>query len=627
MPATPSPEDVRAELDRIVTGPALAQSQRLVSFLRFIVNETLAGRGDQIKESIVGVEVFGRAPAYDPKSDPIVRVQARQLRQKLRDHYDRLGRSGPLIIDLPKGGYVPQFRHTNPAQSTTAAAVHRPHRWARIRTVTIAAVVLLVVGAASSELYRRASRASATALPRSIAVMPFKNLTGNAAQEYVSDGLTESLIAELSKREELRVISRGSAFTFKGKDADPRDVGRALGVSAVFEGSVRKNGDAVRVDVRLVSATNGEVLWAGDTFERVPDDLFAMEDDIACQVTAALEGTRCAQDAVPSVDRGTNNLDAYRSYLRGRFQIQSQYAVSGPERALRTAADHFSEAIEQDPRFAAAYAGLADAYTQLVWFARGDVQPLLIRARTAALKAIELNARLAEAHTSLSAVYLHQWEFAAAGRAIERAVSLAPSSAWARHEHATYLIAVGRTEAGVAEMRKAEELDPLNTTIIADRGNTLTAAHRYEEALTQYRRACELDLRCGPSVSVGATYLLMGRHSEAIAELHQARNNGAAAVDSTLWLAIAYARAGRTREAEQQLAEVLPLSKQQHIPYTFFAFVYTALDQHDRAFEMLDRAYRDREIGLAHIRSTVWLEPLRRDPRFQEMVRRIGLPD
>ena len=352
-----------------------------------------------------------------------------------------------------------------------------------------------------------------------------------------------------------------------------------------------------------------------------------MEDDIACRVTAALVGTRCAQDAVPDVDRGTKSLEAYRSYLRGRFQIQSQYSVEGTERALQTAADHFTEAIERDPRFAAAYAGLADAYTQLVWLVRGDVHPLLIRARAAALKAIELNAQLAEAHTSLSAVYLHQWEFAAAGRAIERAVSLAPSSAWARHEHATYLMAVGQTEAGVAEMRKAEELDPLNTTIIADRGNTFTAAHRYEEALAQYRRACELDLRCGPDLSVGSTYLLMGKYAEAIAELHRARNSGAAAVDATLWLAMAYARAGRTREAEQQLADVMSESSTQHIPYMFFAYVYAALGQDDRAFEMLDRAYRDREIGLAYIRATVWLEPLRSDRRFQEMVHRVGVPD
>jgi TolB-like protein/Tfp pilus assembly protein PilF len=628
-PTPPSPADVRAELERIATGPVLAQSDRLVSFLRFIVNETLAGRADQIKESTVGVEVFGRPPAYDPKSDPIVRVQARQLRQKLRDHYDLAGHDAPVIIELPKGGYVPQFRHPQvAARSPVVTALPRPRRPARFRYAMVVAAVTLMLGAMSSELYRRVTNGvSATALPRTIAVLPFENLTGDPTQEYVSDGLAESLIAELSQLKDVKVISRGSAFTFKGKDADPREVGRALGVSAIFEGSVRRNGEMLRVDVRLVSTSNGEVLWSGDTFEQVPDDLFAIEDEVTCHVTAALAGIRCGQKAASAVDRGTTDLEAYRSYLQGRFHIHSQYGEAGPERALQTAVDHFTRAIDRDPRFASAYAGLADAYTQLVWFSRSDVRPLLTRAKSAALKAIELNGRLAEAHTSLSAVYLHEWDFAAAGSAIERAVSLAPSSAWARHEHATYLVAIGQTEAGVAEMRKAEELDPLNTTIIADRGNTLVAAHRYEDALAQYRRACELQLTCAPDPIVGATYLLMGKYTQAIAELQQARKDGAVAVDSSVWLAIAYARAGMTREAERQLAEVTLLAKGKHIPYMFFAYVYASLGQPDRAFDMLDRAYRDREIGLAHIRATVWLESLQRDPRFVEMVRRVGLPN
>jgi TolB-like protein/Tfp pilus assembly protein PilF len=623
---TPSPEEVRRELERVVTGPVFAQSNRLVSFLRFIVNETLAGRADEIKESVVGVEVFGRAPGYDPKVDPIVRVQAPQLRQKLRDHYDRAGVDDTLVIDLPKGGYVPEFRAKYLAVTSTAvAAAHKLRRSASVRAVTVAAVIALVVAAASSELYRRAkSSVSATSRPRSIAVLPFKNLTGDTAQEYLSEAITESLITEVSKLRELKV-SRGSASAFKGKAVDPREAGRVLGVAAILEGSVRKNGDAVRVDVRLVSASTGQVLWAGDTVERVPDDLFIVEDEIACAVTAALTEKPCLQRT--DVDRGADDLEAYRSYLRGRFHVQSQYAESEPEHALQTAAGHFNQAIERDPQFASAHAGLADAYTQLVWFAPSDVRPLLARAKAAALKAVELNDRLAEAHTSLSAVYLHEWRFAAAGRAIERAVRLAPSSAWARHEYSTYLMAIGQTEAAVAEMRKAEELDPLNATILADRGNTLLAAHRYEEALAQYRKACQVELTCAPSVTVGAVYLLMGKYAQGIAELHRAQENGAPAADTTIWLAIGLARAGRIHDAEQLLAEVTRLSSTQHIPHMFFAFIHAALGRHDHAFEALERSYRHHEIELAQIRSMVWLDPLRRDRRFLDLVRRVGLPD
>lgn len=612
-------------MEQVVTGPAFARSDRLVSFLRFIVNETLAGGADHIKESVVGVEIFGRPPGYDPKGDPIVRVQARQLRQKLRDHYDVAGRDRRVRIELPKGGYVPQFRHEHPASpSAEVARIPRPRRSA-VRVATTAIIVALALVAGASELYRRTRiSVSATARPRSIAVLPFRNLTGDVAQEYFSDGLTESLITDLSTLGDLHVASRGSAFALKGKDIGPREASRALRADTIVEGSLRKNGDAVRVDVRLVDAVTGGVVWAGE-IEGAPSDLFIVEDEVACRVSAALTGRPCAMGT--AVDRGTNDLEAYRSYLRGRFHIHSQYGAPGPVRALETAAGHFTQAIERDPRFAAAHAGLADAYTQIVWFVPGDVRPLLARARAAALRAVELNDRLADAHAALSAVYLHEWQFTAAGEAIGQAVRLSPASAWVRHEYSTYLMAIGRTEAALAEMRKAEELDPLNAAIIADRGNTLVVAHRYDEALVQYRRACQLDLTCGPNLSVGATYLLMGRHAEGITELQQAHARGAAAADATAWLAIGHAMAGRPQRAEELLAELARLSSRQHVPHMPFAFVHAALGQYDRAFEALDRAHRDHEVALAQIRSIVWLDPLRHHPRFQDLIRRVGLPE
>jgi TolB-like protein/tetratricopeptide (TPR) repeat protein len=637
---TPSQADVRAELEHVATGPAFAQSDRLVSFLRFIVLETLAGRADHIKESVVGVEIFGRQPGYDPKADPIVRVYARQLRQKLRDHYDVQADDRRVRIDLPKGGYVPQFRHPSTelraGPSTELGAGPRMRevstedtatvRSAAIRLAMVATIVTLAVVVASSELYRRARVAvSATSLPRSIAVLPFKNLTGDVAQEYYSDGLSESLITELSTLRDLRVASRGSAFAFKGKDIDPREAGRALRASTIVEGSVRKNGAAVRVDVRLVDAATGGVAWAGE-FERAPSDLFILEDEVACRVSAALTGRACTMPA--AVDRGTADLEAYRSYLRGRFHIHAQYGAAGPVRALETATGHFADAIERDARFAAAHAGLADAYTQLVWFVPGDVQPLLARAKAAAVRAVELNDRNADAHAALSAVYLHEWQFTAAGEAIGRALLLAPASAWIRHEHSTYLVAMGRTEAGLAEMSKAEELDPLNTAIVADRGNTLVTARRYEEGLAQYRKACQLEVTCAPNTSVGATYLLLGNYTEGIAELQRVVDaRGAAEADTTTWLAIGHAMAGRRQRAEQLLMELTRLSRRRHVPPMFLAFAHAALGHHDRAFEALDRAYRDHDIALAQIRSTVWLDPLRRDPRFQDLIRRVGVPD
>ena len=419
---------------------------------------------------------------------------------------------------------MPQFRHKHPAETSAAVTpVHVSHRMARVRAVTVAAVVALVVAAASAELYRRAgSSVSATSLPRSIAVLPFKNLTGDTAQEYLSDALTESLITEVSKLGELSVVSRGSAFTFKGKAVDPRESGRALGVAAVLEGSVRKNGDAVRVDVRLVSASNGEVLWVGDTVDRLSADLFIIEDQIACDVTAALTGKPCIRST--DVARGTHDLEAYRSYLRGRFHVQSHvlrgrtrarvadrggplqpgdrarpticFRLCRPCRRIHAARVVLAGRRAAPPRVGPRPLRSGPSSSTIGWLKRTrHSPPCTCTNGNLPRPAARLNGR------SSCAIF---------GMDTTRVP--------------TYLMTMGQTDAGLAEMRKAEELDPLNATILADRGNTLVAAHRYEEALAQYRRACDLELTCAPSVAVGAVYLLMGKYSEGIAELQKGAN-------------------------------------------------------------------------------------------------------
>lgn len=498
------------------------------------------------------------------------------------------------------------------------------------RRIALALLVLTFV-LATSALIVRYNRTRSTVEPQasqptslpinSIAVLPLKNLSGDPAQEYFSDGLTESFITELSKIKGLKVISRSSVFTFKGKEVDPREVGQKLGVVSVLEGSVRKSGNNVRVEVRLVSTEDGRVLWVADTYDRALTNIFTTQDEIACSVAAELKVRLCGEGE--PFKRYTNNVEAYQAYLKGRYFINAQYGEMGPVKALNRAAGYFEQAIAIDPNYALGYAGLADAYTQLLWFSTSDPRPMIAKAKAAALKAVELDDTLAETHTALSAAYLHDWNFDGAGREIERAVALNPGYAWAHHEYSTYLGTVGRGDA-LAEIKKAEELDPLNIAIIGDTGNALLGAGKYDEAIAQFRKAREIDPNFTYSANLGAWYVDKGKYEEGIKELEAAIAVTGRTPDLLMSLAIGYAKAGQKEEATRLLDEIKRLSKKQYVPNTFFAFVYAALGEKDRAFEMLESAYREHDINLLQLKG-LRLEPLRSDPRFKNLATRIGL--
>lgn len=498
----------------------------------------------------------------------------------------------------------------------------------RIAVVALGLICLVLTASAliSYRIRARASLASHTIVPpllpvNSIAVLPLKNLSGDPAQEYFSDGLTESFISELSRIKGLKVISRSSVFTFKGKEVDPREVGQKLGVAAVLEGSVRKSDSNVRVEVRLISTQDGRVLWTSDTYDHTLKDIFAIQDGIACSVVAELRVRLCGEG--DAFKQHTNNVEAYQAYLKGRYFINAQYSEVGPVKALNQAAGYFEQAIALDPHYALGYAGLADAYTQLFWFSTGDPRPMIAKAKAAALKAVELDGTLTETHTALSAAYLHDWNFDGAGREIEQALALNPGYAWAHHEHATYLGTVGRGDP-LAEMKKAEELDPLNIAIIVDTGNTFLSVGKYDEAIAQFRKAREIDPNAINGANIGSWYVDNGRYEEGIKEIEAAIATKGRTPDLLMSLAIGYAKAGKKEKAARLLDEMKRLSKKQYVPNTFFAFVYAALGEKDQAFEYLERAYREHDINLLQIKG-LRLEPLRSDPRFTDLLRRVGV--
>lgn len=498
----------------------------------------------------------------------------------------------------------------------------------RMAVVALALIGLVLTASALIGSRSRApssaeSKASApTHLPvNSIAVLPLKNLAGDPAQEYFSDGLTESFITELSRIKGLKVISRSSVFTFKGQEVDPREVGRRLGVGSVLEGSVRRNGDNVRVEARLVSTEDGRVLWASDTYDHTLKDIFAIQDAIACSVVAELRVQLCGEGA--PFKQHTNSVAAYQAYLKGRYFINAQYSEIGPVKALHKAAEYFEQAIALDPNYALGYAGLADANTQLLWFSAGEPRPMIAKAKAAALKAVELDGTLAETHTALSAAYLHDWNFDGAGREIEQALALNPGYGWAYHEYSTFLGTVGRGDP-LAQIKKSEEFDPLNTAIMTDIGNTLLNAGRYDEAIAQFRKVREIDPNFTPIVFMAAYYVDKGMHEQGLKEITTAIAGAGRTPDLLMLLAMSYAKAGQKEETARLLDEMKQLSKKQYVPNTFFAFVYTALGQKDQAFAHLEKAYREHDIQLLQLKGTR-LEPLHSDARFRDLLRRVGV--
>jgi TolB-like protein/DNA-binding winged helix-turn-helix (wHTH) protein/Tfp pilus assembly protein PilF len=500
----------------------------------------------------------------------------------------------------------------------------------RRRTAIQASIVVLIIVAgllliASSK--RREVQGNLTPI-HSIAVLPFKNMSGNQADEYFSDGLTEDFITELAKVKGLKVVSRNSVFTFKGKDIDPRDVGKKLGVAAILEGSVEESADRVRVQVRLVSSSDGSVIWAGDSRERTLKDVFVIQDSIACSVVSELKVKICGDGE--RFKGHTENVEAYQSYLKGRYLLNNQYQdinQSGPE-SLKRAAEYFEDAVQIDPNYAPAYAGIADAYTGLVWFSPDQPQPLIDKARAAAMEAVAIDDELPEAQTALGTVYIHQWDFDAARQAYERAIALSPDNAWAHDGYATYLMAEGRIDEMLAEIKRAEELDPLNAYILSDKGALLYMGRRYDESIAEFLKRDELHQYAGPDENVAGSYLGKGMYAEAIKEMqvvNDATTSGARAPEVVASLAVAYAAAGRREEARRLLDEVTRMSNKQYVPKTFFAYIYSMLGDKDRAFEMLENAYREHDSTLIGLKTHPWLDPLREDPRFADLIRRVGL--
>ncbi len=613
----PSAESIREALRKLSSSPRFASSERLCRFLRFTVEETLAGKTDQLKETIVGAEVFGRKPDYDPRLDAVVRIEAVKLRARLKEYYDNEGRNDPVRIDLPKGGYVPVFLPQLPTEPAPVSPAVAP----RTRGAWIALLALVLLAAGGLWWLVQSRRSVPVADVPSIAVLPFVDLSETKDQEYFCDGMTEEIIDALARVRGFHVAARSSAFAFKNKQQDIREIGRKLNVGAVLEGSVRKSGNRLRVTAQLNNVADGYHLWS-ETYEREMKDIFALQDEISRAIVSTLRVQLGETGKAPLVTASTGNLDAYNLYLQARY-LHSKWQLA----PMRQSIILFQQAIAQDPGFAPAYAGLASSYTWLGFF-RGRPRDVMPGASVAARKALAIDSQLAAAHISLGDVKaVYDWDWEGASHEYETALGINPNDATAHFSHSLlYLAPLGRIDEAIQEMQRARDLDPLNVVIHTYLGMLFHFGGRYEEAVAQLRNTIGMAPDFAEAHStLFRVHMEHNKLGEARAELDRCHALMGQTVPGLADAQLA-AVGGHMESARQMLAACERTYAREYVSRGSVACVYAALGDRDGAFRNLDRAFEERDGMLAYAKIFPAFAALRSDPRFNALLRRVNLP-
>jgi TolB-like protein len=592
-------EVVEKHLERVLASPGFARNERLSRFLRYIAQEELNGRGSELKESLIAVEVFGRKPGFDPKQDSTVRSEASRLRARLAEYYDDDGKSDTLVIELPKGGYIPRFRSSEPRVPQPDRG--QPRRLQPRRMALEAGLALALVAIGLWLWNRRAG-------PISIAVLPLTNLSADAANDYFADGITDEIIRNFSILDGIAVRSKTSSFAFKDKPHHIREIGRQLDVDYILEGSVLRSGQQLRINAQLVRVRDDFALWSG-RYDRPLTDVFAIQDELSRNIVNQLRlklgrGRR----------RYETSVEAYDYYLRARALenrgVGGRIASIGP----------FQQAIAKDPSFAPAYAGLAAAY--VVRSGLGAHRPHdeeVAAMQAAAQKAIELDPLLAEAHAALGMTYARVGNWQQAEQRFHRAIELDASSSTTRTDFAmSLLLPLARLDEAVREMRAAERADPLSSTVHIRFGYALLAAGRYNEAARECEQASadhEQKNEC-----LGRTLTQQGKIGDAIPLLANSRTKNWG------YLAYAYGKAGRRGEAEKLMADAPMLYEHRGGPFQY-ALAFAGLGDKEQTLAQLERMANLGPVLLGRDLTYPEFALVRNNARVKALRKKVGLPE
>jgi TolB-like protein/DNA-binding winged helix-turn-helix (wHTH) protein/Tfp pilus assembly protein PilF len=466
------------------------------------------------------------------------------------------------------------------------------------------------------------SRAPAPAGIQSLAVLPLENLSGDASQNYFADGMTDELITDLAQISALRVISRTSVMVYKGARKPLPQIAHELNVDAVVEGTVLRSGDQVRITAQLIEASTDKHLWS-QSYEGELRDTLALQSRVASAIADQIRISLTPQEQAALKNVKVVNPEAYESYLKGRYFWNKRTADS-----LKAALAYFNQAIEQDPKFAQAYSGLADTYALLGDWQYAAMKPkeAFPKAKAAAIKALELDSTLGEAHNSLAFVLdAFDWNLDAAGKEFRRAIELKPGYATAHHWYAWHLSLLGRFDEAITEMRNAENLDPLSLIINADLAELLVIAHSYGESMRQSRKTIEMDPNFALAHNqLAEAYLQEHMYAEAVAELQKALKLSGDSPTCIANLARAYVASGKRAEAAKLLDDLKKRSSSGYSDVSEIAMIYASLGDTDQAMNWLEKSYEEGFNPSVLLRPG--FDPLRSDPRFQNLLRRIGLP-
>jgi eukaryotic-like serine/threonine-protein kinase len=456
----------------------------------------------------------------------------------------------------------------------------------------------------------------------SIAVLPFENTAGDPEHEYLSDGITGSLINILATIPKLRVMAQSTVFRYKGRKIDPQAIGRELNVRAVLTGRVMQSGGSLRIGAELVDVATGTQLW-GAQYDRKPGDIFVVQDEISNEISEKLRLQLSRKEKKRLARHHTENTEAYQLYLKGRHHW-NKWTEEGFYKAI----EYFQQAVEKDPSYALAYTGVADSYVLLGWNSYLPPKEAFPKGKAAATAALKLDPDLAEAHTPLAAVlWLHDWQWEEARTEFKRSLELCPTYATANHWYAEYVMTMGCHEEAMARMKKTQDLDPLWLIINVAVGWAFYNARRYEEAIEQLRRTIELEPNYPLTYWIlGLLLRKTGRYEMAVAEGERGVKLSGGSPVMRAALAHTLGVAGRTAEARQILDDLTELAKQKYVAPYFFAGIHIGLGENDRAIEYLEKSYEEHSHWLIYLHIDPSMDGLRDHPRFQELLRRIGLP-
>lgn len=475
--------------------------------------------------------------------------------------------------------------------------------------------------AAQQSHLRASSRRTRSRKARnSLAILPLTNASNDASMEYLSDGITESIIDNLSQLPGLRVMARSTVFSYKGKEINPQEAGRELGVRAVLTGRVLQLNERLIIKTELVDVADGWQLW-GEKYDRTHSDIFAVQEEIANEIAEALRLKLSGAQMKRLGKRHTENSKAYQMYLKGRYFWNKR-----TEEGLKKSIEYFELAILSDADYALAHAGLADCYNVLGFYSALPPSEAFSKAKLAAIKALEIENTLAEAYASLAYALSHyDWEWAAAEQKYQRALELNPNYATAHQWYGWYFALLGRFPEGISEMKQAQERDPLSLVINSAMGWVFYLARDYDQAVGQYRKTLEMDPNFYLAhLWLGRAYEQKGEYAEAISELQKAKML-ADTPETLSALGHVYAISSRRGDAIKILNELTELTRRRYVSPYFMATVYAGLDDKDQAFLWLERACEERSFGLVYLKVDPILDVLRADSRFTELLRRIGL--